>query len=170
MATIDNDYKTTSTTGTTGTGTNTGRGAATKDRIQGAIGSARDRASAAGQQVGTRIDEAPLAALVGGVALGAAIGALLPRTEREAKTLGAVGNRLGQAAADAARAAVDAGKQELGLSQPAKSPVEAIIDKALGAVSAASTAAGSAAASKVAGGKSDTAAQGGNDMPAPEGK
>jgi hypothetical protein len=171
MATYDNDTTTTiGATSTSASASSSARGSGARARVQGAIGSARDRASAAGQQVGTRVDEAPLVALVGGVALGAAIGALLPRTEREARTLGAVGNKLGQAAADAARAAVDAGKHELGLSQAAKSPVEAIIDKALGAVSAAGTAAGSAAASKVAGGKSDATAQGGNDMAPPEGK
>ncbi len=139
MATIDNDTSPST------------RSEGPRARVQGAIGSARERAASAGQQVGTRVDETPLIAIAGGVALGAAIGALLPRTEREARTLGAAGNRIGLAASEAVRAAVDAGKQELGLSQPAKSPVEAIIDKALGAVSAAGTAAGSAAASKVTG-------------------
>lgn len=141
MASYDNDM------------TTEARRTGARARVQGAIGTARERVASTGQQVGTRVDEAPLVALVGGVALGAAIGALLPRTEREARALGSAGNRIGQAATDAVRAAIDAGKSELGLSEPAKSPVEAIIDKALGAVSAAGTAAGSAAASKVAGGK-----------------
>lgn len=94
-----------------------------------------------------KLDEAPMAALIGGLALGAVAGALLPRTQRETDALGPLANRVGQAAAEAARAAKDAGKQELGLSAQAKSPVEAIVDKALDAASAA----GQAAAQSVTG-------------------
>lgn len=146
MATIDS---TTTDHGTDTTRTGGDNGARAK--VTNALGAARTRASSATQQVGTRIEDAPIAALVGGLAVGAAIGALLPRTQREAETLGPIGHKIGQAATEAARAAIDAGKAELGLNQPAKSPVEAIMDKAIGAVSGAATAAGSAAASKVTG-------------------
>jgi hypothetical protein len=105
------------------------------------------RASEAGDRIGGRIDSAPLVALAAGVVVGAAAGALLPRTHRETEILGPVGSRLGQAAAEAARAAREAGKQELGLLSDARSPMEAIVDKAVGAVSAA----GDAAASSVKG-------------------
>jgi hypothetical protein len=105
------------------------------------------RASEAGDRIGGRIDSAPLVALAAGVVVGAAAGALLPRTDRETEILGPVGSRLGQAAAEAARAAREAGKQELGLLSDARSPMEAIVDKAVGAVSAA----GDAAASSVKG-------------------
>jgi hypothetical protein len=105
------------------------------------------RASEAGDRIGGRIDSAPLVALAAGVVVGAAAGALLPRTNRETEILGPVGSRLGQAAAEAARAAREAGKQELGLLSDARSPMEAIVDKAVGAVSAA----GDAAASSVKG-------------------
>jgi hypothetical protein len=107
----------------------------------------RRRASEAGDRIGGRIDSAPLVALAAGVVVGAAAGALLPRTDRETEILGPVGSRLGQAAAEAARAAREAGKQELGLLSDARSPMEAIVDKAVGAVSAA----GDAAASSVKG-------------------
>jgi hypothetical protein len=107
----------------------------------------RRRASEAGDRIGGRIDSAPLVALAAGVVVGAAAGALLPRTNRETEILGPVGSRLGQAAAEAARAAREAGKQELGLLSDARSPMEAIVDKAVGAVSAA----GDAAASSVKG-------------------
>jgi len=135
-----------------------GRMAGAQTRVSSALGSARDRTSAAGRQVGSRVEDAPLAALIGGVAVGAAIGALLPRTEREQQTLGPVGQKIGQAAAEAAKAAVAAGKQELGIAEPAKSPVEAIMDKALHAVSAAGTAAGQAAASTVSSSNGETEA------------
>lgn len=117
----------------------------------GLMESVRNRAGGAGDQLGSSIEGAPLAALAAGVVVGAVAGALLPRTERETEILGPVGSKIGQAAAEAAKAARDAGKQELGLLGESKSPMEAIVDKALGAVSAAGTAAGSAAASTVTG-------------------
>jgi hypothetical protein len=85
------------------------------------------------------------------VVVGAVAGALIPRSERETELLGPVGSKIGQAAAEAAKAARDAGKHELGILTENKSPMEAIVDKALGAVSAAGSAAGSAAASTVTG-------------------
>lgn len=134
-----------------------GRVADAQSRVQSALGGARERTSAAGREFGSRVEDAPLAALIGGVAVGAALGALLPRTEREQQTLGPVGQRIGQAAAEAAKAAVAAGKQELGIAEPAKSPVEAVIGKALSAVTAAGSAAGQAAASTVASSKDEAA-------------
>lgn len=110
-------------------------------------GSVRGRAAGASERIGSKVDGAPLVALAAGVVVGAVAGALLPRTDRETELLGAVGSKIGQAAADAAKAAREAGKQELGLLSDAKSPMETIVDKAMGAVSAA----GNAAASKVSG-------------------
>lgn len=117
----------------------------------GRMSNVRQRASGAGERLTGTVDGAPLAALAAGVVIGAVAGALLPRTDKETELLGPVGSRLGQAAADAARAARDAGKQELGLMGESKSPVEMLVDKAVGAVSAAGSAAGNAAASKVKG-------------------
>ncbi|PCD04579.1 hypothetical protein COC42_00165 [Sphingomonas spermidinifaciens] len=59
------------------------------------------------------MEASPLAALLGGVAIGVAIGALLPRTQREAEALGPLGKRLTDGAAAAARAAREAGRQEI---------------------------------------------------------
>lgn len=132
---------------TTGVSTNPGK----TGRVNNALGGVRQRASGIGDQLGQRVEGAPLAAVAAGVVLGAVAGALLPRTERETKLLGPVGSKIGHAAADAAKAARDAGKQELGLSRESKSPMEMLVDKAVEAVSAAGTAAGSAAASSVSG-------------------
>ena len=66
------------------------------------------------------IDEAPLLALVGGLAAGALIAALLPRSEAEKRALRPVGDRLTETAKAAASAAKDAGTSrlaELGLTR-----------------------------------------------------
>lgn len=117
----------------------------------GLVDSVRERASGASDRLGSSIDGAPMAALAAGVVVGAVAGALLPRTDRETEILGPIGSKIGQAAAEAAKAARDAGKQELGMLAENKSPMEAIVDKAMGAVSAAGSAAGNAAASAVSG-------------------
>lgn len=120
----------------------------TRDKLSAAYGATRERASAATQRATQGIEEAPLAILAGGLALGAIAGALLPRTDREVETLGPLGRKITDAASDAARAARDAGKEELGLFTDAPtSPLQAIVNKALGAV----TAAGGAAAKSVGG-------------------
>ena len=87
-----------------------------------AYGSARERVSSAGQRAGTALDEAPLIALAGGLAAGALIAALLPRTRAEERALRPVGRRLtgtAKAAADAAREAGTSRLQELGLTKDA---------------------------------------------------
>lgn len=78
-----------------------------------AVDTTRTTASDAAHRAADGIEANPLAALVGGVALGVAVGALLPRTERETSTLGPLGKRLTASAAAAAQAARDAGKQEI---------------------------------------------------------
>ena len=55
----------------------------------------------------------PVAAVVGGFAIGALLAALLPRTEREEKLLGKTGRRLTVAARDAAQRGLDAGKEQI---------------------------------------------------------
>lgn len=111
----------------------------------------RSRASGTTDQLGGKVEGSPLAALAAGIVLGAVAGALLPRTDKETELLGPVGSKIGQAAAEAAKAARDAGKQELGMLGENKSPMEMMVEKAVGAVSAAGSAAGSAAASSVSG-------------------
>ena len=114
-------------------------------------GGVRQRAAGVGDQLGTRVEGSPLAAVAAGVVLGAVAGALLPRTDREVEVLGPIGSKIGHAAAEAAKAARDAGKEQLGVLSENKSPMELLVDKAVGAVSAAGSAAGSAAASSVTG-------------------
>ena len=58
---------------------------------------ARARASLAARRAADGIEENPMAALVGGLAIGAIAGALLPATRREAKLLGPLGAAAGEA-------------------------------------------------------------------------
>lgn len=73
----------------------------------------------AGRRVGNSFDEAPLIALAGGLAAGALIAALLPRTESETRAVRPTAKRLGTSARAAVGAAKDAGSarlEELGLT------------------------------------------------------
>lgn len=107
-----------------------------------AYDAARDKAAAAKAKAGDGIDEAPLIALAGGLAVGVLLAALLPRTEREDKLLGPIGERITGGARDAVDAAREAGREklaELNLTRDAgSSALEKIIrgvsDAALGAV------------------------------------
>lgn len=80
---------------------------------------ARESVSDVGRRVGDTLDEAPLIALAGGLAAGALLAALLPRTESETRALRPVGKRISgtaRAAADAARQAGTERLNELGLT------------------------------------------------------
>jgi hypothetical protein len=59
------------------------------------------------------IDKNPLAIVLGGLAIGAIVGALLPRTERETKVLGKAGKKLNKKARKMAEAAKAAGKDQV---------------------------------------------------------
>jgi ElaB/YqjD/DUF883 family membrane-anchored ribosome-binding protein len=74
---------------------------------------ARMRASEARQRAARGYDESPLAGALIGVAAGALIGLLLPRTRRENELLGDTRDRLADAAKSAARAAADTARQQL---------------------------------------------------------
>lgn len=96
-----------------------GFGGQARQRAIDALGNARDSVSDVRQRTADRLDEAPLIALAGGLAVGALIAALLPRTETESKALRPIGKRVTDSAKAAAAAAKDAGTQrlaELGLT------------------------------------------------------
>lgn len=120
-----------------------------RERAGDAYGAARDRASQARRATAEGVDDNPFVAILGGIAVGALIGALLPRTQREDEALGPIAERLGDAARAAVFAARDAGKQsldELGVNREAAlGKVDQFVD---GAVKAASSA-GNAAADAV---------------------
>ena len=96
-----------------------GRGGDIRTKAFGAYDGARDSVAGAGRRATESIDEAPLIALAAGVAAGAVLAALLPRTESEKRALRPVGDKLTETAKAAAAAAKDAGTSrlaELGLT------------------------------------------------------
>jgi hypothetical protein len=96
----------------------------TEDYEEGLSGSRRQRAieayeSARGRAAGT-LGEAPLIALAGGIAAGALIAALLPRTQSEARLVRPTARRVRETAKAAFEAAKDTGSErlnELGLNR-----------------------------------------------------
>ena len=113
---------------------------------------ARDRTGSLMERATGRIDASPLALVAGALTVGAAVGALLPRSDRERTLLAPVGQRVGQAleaAIDAGREAGKAELDELGISRDAaRDQARTLVE---GLVKAVATA-GSAAASAAAGG------------------
>lgn len=101
--------------------------AVARERASAAYESAKSHASDTGRRARGTIEENPMAALVGGLAVGALVGALLPRSKGEEKILGDLGSRLG----DAGRDQLD----KLGITaDAARDKVSRLIDGAVSAV------------------------------------
>jgi ElaB/YqjD/DUF883 family membrane-anchored ribosome-binding protein len=98
------------------------------------------------------VDKNPLAIILGGIAIGAIVGALLPRTERETKVLGKAGTKLNKKARKIAEAAKIAGMSQvdtLGLNGEAmRAQFRELVSKAALALKAAGQAATEAAKEK----------------------
>ena len=96
-----------------------------RERAIDAYDSARERAQ-------DQVDGSPLLALGGGLALGALVGALLPKTRAEQRLMGKAGSRITTSARDAFDAAKDAGREklsELNITRDAgASAVQSLID------------------------------------------
>lgn len=116
-----------------------------RDRAGDAYEAAREKASAAKAASASGIESNPLAIVAGGLALGAVLGALLPRTTREVELLGPVGAKAADSAQRAFTAARDAGQDkldELGINKDAaRAKVDQLVDTASQAASSAGTAA-----------------------------
>lgn len=81
---------------------------------------ARDSAADAGKKARETLHDAPLIALAGGIAAGALIAALLPRTDKETDLVRPTAKRVrdtAKAAADAARETGTKHLEELGISR-----------------------------------------------------
>ena len=85
-----------------------------KDKAESALGNSRDVAADAARRTAERIDANPLGIVVGGLALGALVGALLPRTAQERELLAPIGKTIGERARAAVAAARETGQAELG--------------------------------------------------------
>lgn len=87
----------------------------------------RKRAGATGKRAQEAVQDNPVAAVLGGLAVGALIGALLPRGKSESKLLGNIGSRIN----DAGRGQLD----KMGLSaDAARDKVTKMIDGAVSAM------------------------------------
>ena len=84
-----------------------------RERTASAYETARERASAVTRQATEQMSVYPVAAVVGGFAVGALLATLLPRTEGEERLLGKAGRRLTDAAREAAQKGIDAGKEQI---------------------------------------------------------
>lgn len=119
------------------------------DRVASAYEAARDRAAVVVQTTGSGLEANPLVAIAGGLAVGIAAAALIPRGEREQAMLAPLGSRVASAAKAALEAAKVAGADALedaGLSpDKLRGQVSAMVEQALGAASAAGSAAVEAA-------------------------
>ena len=116
----------------------TDQGFSPRQRAIEAYESARDKTSDA-------LSEAPLLALAGGLAAGAIIAALLPRTEAEARAVRPTARRVKQSARAAVQAARDTGTQrldELGLTrEKAEATVRTLLEGVTDAAKASANAA-----------------------------
>lgn len=119
--------------------------AASRDRAAKAAEKARKSAEQAARKTGDGLKTNPLAAVLGGIAIGAIAAALLPKTDREDSVLGKAGKTARKAAKGAVQAARDVGKEQLdtlGLNaDAAKSQLRDIVTKVGQAASAATGAA-----------------------------
>jgi ElaB/YqjD/DUF883 family membrane-anchored ribosome-binding protein len=119
---------------------------AAREKTSSAYGTARNKASDATRRTADGIDSNPVGALVGGLALGALLAAVLPKSRKEEELLGDIGRRLNDTAREAARAAKEAGQgklDEVGLN--ADSAKQKLGDIAGRAGEALKTSAGAAA-------------------------
>ena len=116
-----------------------------RERAITAYDSARDSAASASRKASDQLGEAPLAVIVGGIAAGAILAALLPTSRRERELLSPVTDNLRDKASAAVNAAKEAGNArlgELGLTRDAGGEaIKTIIDGAADALRASAKAA-----------------------------
>ncbi|MGQ0588448.1 MAG: hypothetical protein ACT4N8_02795 [Sphingosinicella sp.] len=86
---------------------------AARDRTRTAYETARTRTRDTARQVTDQMAIYPVGAVIGGLAVGAILGFLLPRTKRETELLGATGRRMVEAGREAVQKGFDAGRERV---------------------------------------------------------
>jgi hypothetical protein len=119
------------------------------EKVTAAYSAARERAGETVHGAAARIEANPAVALLGGLAIGAIAGGLLPRGTRERELLAPIGERIGEAARAALAAGRDTGKQSfadagIGTDQ-LREQVNKLVEQALAAARDAGLAAVGAA-------------------------
>lgn len=123
--------------GTTGTRERASRGGraadayqSARERTYSAYETARDRAADVTRQATAQISVYPVGAVIGGLAIGALLGFLVPASRREKELLEPTGRRVTEAAREVAQRGVDAGKAQLDeiRSRAAQKVGEAVVE------------------------------------------
>jgi len=105
-----------------------------RERTLSAYEAARGRTRETARQVTDQMAVYPLGAVIGGLAVGAVLGFLVPATRREAQLLGATGRKLNAAAREAAQKGIDAGRERIdSLAGKAVTKVGSAVAEAVGA-------------------------------------
>jgi ElaB/YqjD/DUF883 family membrane-anchored ribosome-binding protein len=107
---------------------------AARERTASAYEAARRSAGDVTRQASEQLAVYPVAAVVGGFAVGALLAALLPGSEREERLLGKAGKRITGAAREAAQKGLDAGKTQIEeiRAKAAQKVGEAVVDAVSG--------------------------------------
>ena len=84
-----------------------------RERTLSAYEAARSRAGSVSRQASDQLSIYPVAAVIGGFALGVVLATVVPKTEREVKALGRAGKRVVGAARDVAQRGLDAGREQI---------------------------------------------------------
>jgi len=84
-----------------------------RDKASEALATSKQTTRQAVHRAASEIETNPLAILAGGLAVGALVGALVPRSAREKELLAPVGKRISDTARQAFAAAKEAGRSEL---------------------------------------------------------
>lgn len=117
-----------------------------KTKANDAIAATKSTAQSASEKTVQSVEKNPLAALIGGLAIGAIAAALLPRTEREDNAVGSVGTKLRDTASNAVKSARASGMEQLDAlgvnSDAAKDQLRGLVDKIAKAATSAAEAAG----------------------------
>lgn len=117
----------------------------TRTNARKAAAATKSGATKAAKKTVETVDHNPLAAIVGGLAVGAIVAALLPKTRRENELVGEVGKKVRSTATHAAKTARATAKDQLDAlgvnADSAKSQLRDVVGKVIEAAQSASSAA-----------------------------
>ena len=101
-----------------------------RERTYSAYESARERAADVTRQATEQISVYPVGAVIGGLAVGALLGFLLPASRREKELLAPTGRKITDAAREVAQRGIDAGKEQIDeiRSRAAQKVGEAVVE------------------------------------------
>ena len=125
-----------------------------RDKASEALATSKQTTKQAVHRAASEIETNPLAILAGGLAVGALVGALVPRSAREKELLAPVGKRLSETVVAATAAAKAAGQSELGelglTKDNARGQARGLLDGIVKALTTAGTAGAKAVSQKPA--------------------